>query len=166
MKIEDKTFADEVINIRRHIHQNPELSGKEYNTAKFIEKKLKELKIPYKRLAKTGVVGLIYGDKKGKTAALRADIDALPVVEANNVSYKSVNDGVMHACGHDCNIAAMLGAARLLSENKNKLKGNVKFIFQPAEEIAGGAKKMIEEGALKNPKPDMILGIHVCPWIK
>ena len=159
-------LEQEIINIRRHIHQNPELSGEEYNTAKFIEEKLAEFAIPSKRLAKTGVVGMIIGANKGKTVALRADIDALPVNEENKVSYKSKNAGVMHACGHDSHIAIMLGAARILNDNKNKLNGNIKFIFQPAEEVAGGAKKMIKEGVLKNPKPDMILGAHVCPWLK
>ncbi|MDR2191266.1 MAG: amidohydrolase [Endomicrobium sp.] len=167
MSFENKTFEKEIINIRRFIHQNPELSGKEYNTANFIEKKLEELKIPHKRLAKTGVAALLKGSLgQEKTVALRADIDALPLDEANGVPYKSVNKGVMHACGHDCHAAVMLGAAKLLNENKNNLKGGVKFIFQPAEEIAGGAKKMIKDGVLRNPKPDMILGAHICPWIK
>jgi amidohydrolase len=159
-------FKNEIIGIRRYVHQNPELSGKEYNTAKFIKKKLKEFGIAAKRLTNTGVVGLISGAKGGKTVALRADIDALPVLEENKIPYKSKNAGIMHACGHDGHIAIMLGAAKLLSACKSKLKGNVKFIFQPAEEIAGGAKEMIKAGALKNPKPDMILGIHVCPWLK
>jgi amidohydrolase len=165
MSFENRAFEKEIINIRRFVHQNPELSAKEYNTAKFIEEKLREFKIPYKRLAKTGVVATLKGNlSQKKTIALRADIDALPISEANDISYKSVNDGIMHACGHDCHIAIMLGAAKLL--NKKNLKGNVKFIFQPAEEIAGGAKKMIKAGVLQNPKPDIILGAHVCPWIK
>jgi len=156
----------EIIQMRRHIHKNPELSGCEYETAKFIESKLKEFGVAYKRIGKTGVIATVCGKNKGKTIALRADIDALPVLEENTVDYKSKNNGVMHACGHDSHIAVMLGAAKLLSKEKNNLKGCVRFIFQPAEETADGAKDMIKYGALKNPKPDMILGFHACPWIK
>lgn len=160
------TIDKEIIGYRRHIHKNPELSGCEFETAKFIESKLKELNIPFKRINKTGVCAVLSGGKKGKTIALRADMDALPVLEENTVEYKSVNPGVMHACGHDSHVAVLLGAAALLSKEKADLKGNIKFIFQPAEETADGAKGMIKGGALKNPKPDMILGLHVCPWIK
>ncbi|MDR1941891.1 MAG: amidohydrolase [Endomicrobium sp.] len=159
-------FEKEVIEIRRHAHKNPELSGKEYNTAKFIESKLKEFNIPYKRAANTGVIADLHGAKKGKTAALRADMDALPVSEQNSFSYKSVNSGIMHACGHDGHIAIILGAAKILSKNKNALNGSVRFIFQPAEEVADGANNMIKAGALRDPKPDVIFGAHVCPWIK
>ncbi|MCL2145121.1 MAG: M20 family metallopeptidase [Endomicrobia bacterium] len=161
------TIENEIIRIRRHIHKYPETGGNEYNTAKFIESKLKELKIPYKRIAKTGIVGLLKGAKSGvKTAALRADIDALTVQEDNNIEYKSRNNGVMHACGHDAHTAIMLGAAKILSKKKDSLNGNVKFIFQPSEETAAGAEDIIKGGALVNPKVDVILGVHVCPWIE
>jgi amidohydrolase len=156
----------EIIEIRRCIHRNPELGGNEYDTAKYIESKLKELKIPYKRVAKTGVIATLKGAKQGRTIALRADMDALPVCENNEVEYKSKNSGVMHACGHDAHVAVMLGAAKLLQYQKKELKGNVRFIFQPAEETSNGARSMIKGGALKNPEVDFILGVHVNPWIK
>jgi amidohydrolase len=160
------TFECEIIDIRRQIHRNPELGGNEYNTAGFIESELKELKIPYKRAGKTGVIATLKGSCSGKTIALRADIDALPIFESNKVEYKSTKAGVMHACGHDGHIAIMLGAARLLRLQKGKLRGSIRFIFQPSEEISSGAKIMIEENALKNPNVDFILGVHVSPWIK
>jgi amidohydrolase len=160
------TLEQEIIAIRRHIHKNPELGGDEYNTAKFIESKLESFKIPYKRIDKTGSIGTIKGSKPGKTIALRADIDALPVCENNNVEYKSTKPGIMHACGHDAHIAIMLGAAKLLQVNKNKLQGNVRLIFQPKEETSNGARDMIKNGALKNPNVDFILGTHVNPWLK
>lgn len=159
-------FDKEIIDIRRHIHKNPELGGSEFNTAKFIESKLKSFGIPFKRIAKTGVIGTILGSQKDKTIALRADIDALPVFEKNDVGYKSVNNGIMHACGHDAHIAIMLGAAKLLQNKKDTLKGNVRLIFQPSEETSNGAKSMIVSGALKNPNVDFILATHVSPWIK
>jgi amidohydrolase len=159
-------FERKIIENRRHIHKNPELGGKEFKTAKFIETKLKELKIPYKRLSGTGVLGVIKGKLSGKTIALRADIDALSICERNDVEYKSQNVGIMHACGHDAHIALMLGAAELLNMKKSKLKGNIKFIFQPDEENSSGAKAMIKAGALKNPQVDFILGMHVNPWLK
>ena len=160
------TIENEIISIRRHIHKYPELSGSEFNTAKFIESKLKELKIPFKRVNKTGVIATLKGASFGKTAALRADIDALPVQEDNNIEYKSKNPGIMHACGHDAHAAVMLGVAKILSKNREKIKGNVRFIFQPSEETSEGAKGMIQGGALKNPDADIILGVHVCPWIE
>lgn len=160
------TIDNEIIQIRRHIHKYPELGGNEYNTAKFIESKLKELKIPYKRLNKTGVVGTLKLGKPGKTIALRADIDALPVQEDNKINYKSKNDGIMHACGHDGHVAIMLGAAKLLAKKKSKLSGTVRFVFQPSEETSAGAESMIKFGALENPKSDLILAVHVCPWIQ
>ncbi|MDR3111698.1 MAG: amidohydrolase [Elusimicrobiota bacterium] len=160
------TFEDEVINIRRHIHKNPEPSFKEFKTAQFIEKKLKEFKIPSKRVAKTGVVAEIKSANSKKTVALRADTDALLICENNKLEYKSKNQGVMHACGHDCHTAIVLGAAKLLSGEKENLKGNVRFIFQPAEELSNGAKEMIKEGVLKDSIPEFILGVHTSPWIK
>ncbi|MDR1522382.1 MAG: amidohydrolase [Endomicrobium sp.] len=160
------TFDKEIIDIRRHIHENPELGGNEFNTAKFIETKLKSFNIPFKRVANTGVIGTISGLQKGKTIALRADIDALPVCEENNIKYKSVNRGIMHACGHDAHVAIMLGAAKLLQNKRSALKGNVRLIFQPSEELSDGAKSMISGGALKTPNVDFILALHVSPWIK
>jgi amidohydrolase len=160
------TIDNEIIKMRRHIHKYPETGGNEYGTAKFIESKLKEFKIPYKRVGKTGVVAVVRGAKPGKTIALRADMDALPVQEDNTLEYKSKNDEVMHACGHDAHMAVMLGVSKMLAKKKNKLCGNVKFLFQPAEETSDGAESLIKGGALKNPDADAILGIHVCPWIK
>ncbi|MDR0823171.1 MAG: amidohydrolase [Endomicrobium sp.] len=159
-------IAQEIIRIRRAIHQNPELSRQEYQTAKFIEGELDKLHIPHKRVAKTGVVGILKTGKAGKTIALRADIDALPIQEENNISYKSKNAGIMHACGHDNHLAIVLGAAAYLVQNKKDLQGNVKFIFQPSEEISGGAKAVLKAGAFKNPKVDIVLGAHVSPRIK
>lgn len=159
-------FDREVIDIRRYIHKTPELGGNEFNAAKFIELKLKSFGISFKRLAKTGVIGIISGAKKGKTIALRADIDALPIYERNNVDYKSVNKGIMHACGHDAHVAIMLGAAKLLQNEKSTLNGNVRLIFQPSEETLNGAKSMITGGALKNPNVNCILAVHVSPWVK
>ncbi|MDR2676481.1 MAG: amidohydrolase [Endomicrobium sp.] len=159
------TFDTEVINIRRHIHKNPELSGNEHNTSKFIVSKLTELKIQYKFIG-TGVIGTLNGSKNGKTVALRADIDALPICENNKVKYKSIKNGVMHACGHDGHIAIVLGAAKILQQKITELNGNIRFIFQPSEETSNGAITMINGGALKNPNVDFILGIHVSPWIK
>ncbi|MCL2485372.1 MAG: M20 family metallopeptidase [Endomicrobia bacterium] len=160
------TTEKEIIQIRRYFHKYPELSGCELNTAKFIESKLKEYKIPYKRIGKTGVLGIIKGVKPGKTVALRADMDALSVQEDNSVEYKSKNAGIMHSCGHDAHMAVVLGAAKLLSRNKAALNGNVKFIFQPSEETSAGAKSMVDGKVLENPKVDVILGVHVCPWIE
>ncbi|MDR0822263.1 MAG: amidohydrolase [Endomicrobium sp.] len=154
---------NEIIQWRRYLHQNPEISDNEYNTAKFIESKLKEFKIPCKRVRKTGIAGLIKTGKAGKTIALRSDMDALSIQEQNKIPYKSKNDGVMHACGHDGHIAIMLGAAKILSQKSNELCGNIKFIFQPAEEAADGAAGMIREGVLKNPAVDVILGLHLNP---
>jgi len=160
------SLESEIIDIRRHIHKNPEISGSEYDTANFIESELEGLKIPHERIGKTGVIGTLKRKGPRKTIALRADMDALPVYEANDVEYKSRRDGVMHACGHDGHIAIILGAAKLLSQRKNELNGNVRFIFQPSEEISTGAKTMIKGNALRNPNVDFILGVHVSPWIE
>jgi len=159
-------FLPEVIQIRRHLHAHPELSFEEYNTSKFISGKLKEWNIPFKDgIVKTGIVALIGGkNPSSKTIALRADMDALPITEANEVEYKSKNIGVMHACGHDVHTSALLGAAKLLNELKNEFSGTVKLIFQPGEEKApGGASLMIKEGVLENPKPSAIFAQHVFP---
>ena len=164
-----------VIEWRRHFHQNPELSNREFKTAKAISKHLKSLNIEViENVAKTGVVGILKGNKPGKVVALRADIDALPVVERNNLPFKSTKKtsflgkdvGVMHACGHDTHIAILMGVAEVLSKNRDKINGTVKFIFQPAEEGAppgeeGGAELMVKEGVLKNPDVDAIFGLHI-----
>ncbi|MDR3281658.1 MAG: amidohydrolase [Endomicrobium sp.] len=159
------TIDQEIIDIRRHLHKNPELSGNEFKTAKFIESKLKGLKILCKCIGKTGVIGTLKCAKFGKTIALRADMDALPIYEGNNVEYRSKKTGIMHACGHDGHVSIVLGVAMLL-QKKNELSGNIRFIFQPSEETSEGAKIMIKNGALREPDVDFILGTHVNPWIK
>jgi len=154
-----KKYEKQVIAWRREFHENPELSWQEQRTAGRVSEALKGMHIEVKRMAKTGVVGILKGNKPGKTVALRADMDALPVKEANDIPYKSKLEGLMHACGHDGHTAMLLGAARILSLMKEEIKGTVKFIFQPAEEMGQGAFKMIEEGAIKG--VDAILGIHL-----
>ncbi len=162
-----KEFLPEIISCRRHLHRNPELSFHEFNTQKFVEEKLDAMGIVHHRLANTGVVALIEGKNPAKKViALRGDMDALPILETNKVEYKSKNDGVMHACGHDVHTSSLLGVAKILSELKNEFEGTVKFIFQPGEEkLPGGASLMIKEGVLENPKPDAVLGQHVMPQI-
>lgn len=162
---EAKEIEDEIISTRRLIHSNPELSYYEFDTAKLVAGRLSKLGISVKtRVGGTGVVGLLRGNEKGgKVVALRADMDALPVKEYSDVPFKSKNDGKMHACGHDTHVAMLLGAARILSNHKDELKGSVKFLFQPAEENGGrgGAKPMIEDGAMKNPDVDFVFGLHI-----
>ena len=160
--------AREVVAIRRHLHANPELSFEEYNTAKFVAEKLKSFGIaPIEGIANTGLVALIEGkNPSSKVVALRADMDALPILEQNDVPYKSKVHGVMHACGHDVHTSSLLGTARILNEIKDNFEGTVKLIFQPGEErIPGGASLMIKEGVLENPSPAHILGQHVMPLI-
>lgn len=162
-------YYEEVLSYRRHLHSNPELSFEEYNTADFIEKKLAEMGITeIERKANTGITFLIKGtEDNGKTVAMRADIDALPITEANEVSYKSTNEGVMHACGHDVHTASLLGAVKILNNLKDQFSGSIKVIFQPGEEkLPGGASLMIKEGVLQNPAPTRILGQHVMPLIE
>jgi amidohydrolase len=163
----NQIHSDVVAN-RRHLHANPELSFHEYETAAYVAQKLDELGIEYKKMANTGLVALIKGAKQSDAVvALRADMDALPIVEANDVVYKSKNPGVMHACGHDVHTSSLLGTAKILTELKNEFGGTVKLIFQPAEEkLPGGANMMIKEGVLENPKPDAVLGQHVMPLIE
>lgn len=163
-----KLYKEEVIEIRRHLHQNPELSFQEFNTSKFVCDKLDEYGIEYEKgIVKTGIVGLIKGtNPASKTIALRADLDALPILEENNVSYKSVNEGVMHACGHDVHTSSLLGVAKILNEVRDQFNGTVKLIFQPGEEkLPGGASLMIAEGVLENPAPASIIGQHVYPQL-
>ena len=152
----------ELIRIRRHFHENPELGFEEFQTSAHIADLMEGLGLEVRRsVAQTGVVALLRGGKPGKTVAIRADIDALPVQELNDVPYKSKTPGKMHACGHDVHITAAIGAAMLLAQHRESLAGNVKFIFQPAEETPGGAEPMIQDGALENPKVDAIVGGHV-----
>ena len=169
-----KEIEKKVIEWRHEIHQNPELSNREFNTSKMVAKHLEDLGIEVQTgIAHTGVVGVLRGNKPGKVIALRADMDALPVTERNNLPYKSTviakynnrETGVMHACGHDTHIAILMGVAEVLSKNNN-FNGAIKFIFQPAEEGApegetGGALQMIKEGVLKNPDVDAIFGLHI-----
>lgn len=164
-----KEFHQEIIRIRRHIHHNPELSNEEFETARFISNVLKQAGIEHKTgVFKTGIVGLIKGrNPDKKVVALRADIDALPVTELNDVEYKSKNPGKMHACGHDVHTASLLGAAMILNKIRNEFEGSIKLVFQPAEEkIPGGAKFMIEEGVLESPEVDSIIGQHVFPELE
>ncbi|MDD3656555.1 MAG: M20 family metallopeptidase [Atribacterota bacterium] len=152
-------YQKEIIALRREFHQNPELSWQEVKTSNRVKEELKKIGIEGKRVADTGVVGLIKGREGKKVVALRADMDALPVQEVNNVSYRSQKDGVMHACGHDGHTAMLLVAAKILWELKDQFEGTVKLIFQPAEELIQGAKKMLEEGVLEG--VDSILAIHI-----
>ncbi|WP_199118146.1 M20 family metallopeptidase [Pedobacter sp. ASV28] len=159
---------NEVVGFRQHIHANPELSFKEFETSKYIKDKLSSWGIPYTEMANTGVVGLIQGSiPSDKVIALRADMDALPITEANNKPYKSKNLGVMHACGHDVHSSSLLGTAYILNQLKAEFAGTIKLVFQPAEELLpGGASIMIKEGVLENPKPQSIVGQHVMPLIE
>ncbi len=161
------SIYDRVIENRRRLHAHPELSFCEYETSRFIKQKLDEMSISWKAMADTGIVGMIQGDKPSEqVVALRADFDALPITEANDVPYASQNNGVMHACGHDAHASSLLGVAQILQSLKNKFGGTVKLIFQPAEEkLPGGASIMIKEGVLHNPAPQAIIGQHVMPAI-
>lgn len=167
LQLATQIHADTVAN-RRHLHAHPELSFHEYETSAFVASKLDELGIEYKKMANTGLVALIKGSKPSKSVvALRADMDALPILEANDVVYKSTKPGIMHACGHDVHTSSLLGTAKILTELKEEFGGTVKLIFQPAEEkLPGGANQMIKEGVLENPMPDAVLGQHVMPLIE
>ena len=161
-------YQAEFVSIRHHLHAHPELSYKEFETSKFIQSKLTELGIPFEVKATTGVVGLIKGKNPEKRViALRADIDALPIKEENDVEYKSTNEGIMHACGHDVHTSCLLGAAKILNELKGEWEGTIKLIFQPGEEKnPGGASLLIKEGVLENPRPQAIFGLHVHPQLE
>lgn len=162
-------YSDQIIAIRRHIHQHPELSFEEHQTSMFIQEQLKQLNIPYKAgFVKTGIVGYLKGKNPEKrTIALRADMDALPIQENSQLEYTSRNEGVMHACGHDAHTAALLGAAMVLNELKEEWEGTILLVFQPAEEVfPGGAKLMMEEGCFDGYEPEIILGQHVLPNMK
>ena len=163
-----KAFATDFISIRHHLHAHPELSYQEFETSAFIQQKLRDFGIPFSVMAETGVVGVIEGKNPGKKViALRADIDALPIQEENDIPYKSTRPGVMHACGHDVHTTCLLGAAKILNELKNEWEGTVKLIFQPGEERnPGGASLLIKEGVLtKAPVPQAIYGLHVHPQL-
>lgn len=162
-----RKYKTEFIGIRQHLHAHPELSYQEFETAAFVKQKLTEWGIPHTTLASTGVVGIIEGKNASKKViALRADMDALPITEENDVHYASKNPGVMHACGHDVHTTCLLGAAKILNELKGSWEGTVKLIFQPGEEKnPGGASIMIKEGVLENPAPEAIFGLHVHPGL-
>lgn len=157
---------DELIQMRRVLHRIPELSGQEYKTSEYIKKQLSSFGIPYTCMADTGVSAVISGAQKGKTILLRADIDALPIDEKNNLDFKSTHKGVMHACGHDIHTACVLYAGKILNEMKENLHGNVKLVFQPREETDGGAEQMINEGVMENPHVDSAIAMHVEPLEK
>jgi len=161
-----KEYFDDIVACRRHLHANPELSFNEHKTAQFIADKLSDYGIKHTTgIAETGVVGIIEGKNPNKKViALRADIDALPIQEKNDVAYKSQNDGVMHACGHDVHTASLLGTCRILNELKEEFEGTIKLIFQPGEEkFPGGASLLIKAGVLKKPDVELIIGQHVMP---
>lgn len=166
-----RTLAEEIsgsiIDIRRHLHKNPELSFYEYQTAAFVKSRLAEIGIPFIPIGKTGIVATLKGGKTSDSViALRADIDALPIEEISDIEYKSQNKGIMHACGHDAHTASLLGTAIILKSLENDFGGTIKFVFQPAEEILpGGARGLIEEGVLKNPSVQSVIGQHVMPSI-
>lgn len=168
IKMLAEKYAGSFVDIRHHLHANPELSYQEFETSDFIQSRLTEYGIPFTIMAVTGVVGIIKGkNPESRTIALRADMDALPIKEENDVSYKSLKTGIMHACGHDVHTTCLLGAARILNELRDEWEGTVKLIFQPGEERnPGGASIMIKEGVLENPKPQAIFGLHVHPGLE
>lgn len=160
--------SKQIVDIRHHLHQNPELSFEEYNTQKYVLQQLNNMGITdVTPIANTGLVALIKGNNpNNKTIALRGDMDALPIEEQNDVPYKSVNTGVMHACGHDVHTSCLLGAAQILNELKTEFEGTIKLVFQPGEEkLPGGASLMIKEGVLKNPDVKSMIGQHVMPLL-
>ena len=161
---EAKRIEPEIIRTRRTLHQHPELSYHEESTSRFVAEKLEAMGVSVKKgVGGTGVLGVLKGARPGRVIGLRADMDALPVQEMSDVEFRSLNDGVMHACGHDTHMAMLLGAARILSDNRKDLCGTIKFFFQPAEEHGGrgGALPMIEAGVMKDPKVDYVFGLHI-----
>jgi amidohydrolase len=167
MTVKDQVAAlkDEIIELRRDFHMHPELGFEEYRTAEKVEHYLKDIGLTPKRVAKTGVIATLEGARPGPTLLLRADMDALPIQEENQVPYKSQNDGCMHACGHDAHTAMLLAAAKVLVDKQDQMSGRIKFLFQPNEETAG-AEILIEQGALKDPEPDAAMGIHIWTPLK
>jgi amidohydrolase len=167
-QLAEQHFKD-IVGIRRHIHQHPELSFEEVETSLYIQEQLNNTGIPFKKgFVKTGIAGWINGrTDKGMTVALRADMDALPVVEKNDLPFKSLNEGSMHACGHDMHMSALLGASRILHSLRNEFDGKILLIFQPAEEkLPGGANLMLQEGVFEDGLPDVIIGQHVMPLLE
>lgn len=160
VKREAAALFEKTLETRRDIHEHPELGFQEFRTAQIAEDRLRSLGIEVRRCATTGVIGVLEGGKSGKTVMLRSELDALPVTEVNDLPFCSKNPGVMHACGHDCHVAIQLGVAELLSAHRSEIPGTVVFLFQPNEEVLG-APRMIAEGALENPRPDAIFGMHV-----
>ncbi|MGC8609315.1 MAG: carboxypeptidase CpsA [Thermoplasmata archaeon] len=157
-------YNSEIIRIRRNLHENPELSYQEFRTSTIIAEMLKGMGIEVREhVGGTGVVGILYGKTGSTTIGLRADMDALPIKEQTGLQFSSKNEGVMHACGHDSHVAMLIGAAYVLSKHRDELNGNIKFLFQPAEEDGGrgGALPMIEDGALENPHVDHVFGLHI-----
>jgi hippurate hydrolase len=167
IKLLAKQHQAENISIRRHLHANPELSYQEFETSKYVQAQLKAIGIPFTIMANTGVLGIIEGKNPSKrVVALRADMDALPIMEENKVDYISTKQGVMHACGHDVHTTILLGAAKILWTLREEFEGTIKLLFQPGEEKnPGGASYMIRDGALKNPVPQGIIGLHVHPGL-
>ena len=163
-----RQYAPDFISIRHHLHAHPELSYQEFETSRFVQRQLAGIGIPFRVMAETGVVGLIEGKNPTKRLiALRADMDALPIKEENEIPYKSRREGVMHACGHDVHTSILLGASRILQELKDEWEGTVKLIFQPGEEKnPGGASLLIKEGVLRDPTPQAIFGLHVHPGLE
>lgn len=159
-----KEVEDLIVDFRRDLHENPELGFELYRTQEQIKKFLDEEGIEYKETAKTGICAIIRGNGE-KTIAVRGEMDALPIKEKGSCSYKSKIEGKMHACGHDAHTAMVIGTIKVLNSIKDKLKGNVKFFFEPAEETTGGAQVMIEEGVMENPRVDAIVGLHVEEWL-
>ena len=159
-----RKYEEEVIKIRRDIHMHPELGFQEFRTSKLVADKLNELGLEVETgVGITGVIGILKGKEGGKTVALRAEMDALPIQEENDLPFKSINDNIMHACGHDCHTANLLGVAMILNELRDEIKGQVKFIFQPSEEVNAGAREMLKSGSLDEENIDAIFGLHVVP---
>src|SRR4030043_1249188 len=159
-------MKDWLVEIRRKIHMHPELGFEEVETSKLVSEWLERFGLQVKRgWAKTGVVGLLQGRKSGKTVAIRADMDALPLEEANQIPYASKVKGKMHACGHDAHVAILLGVAKFFSSMREKVEGRIQLIFQPAEEGGGGGKVMVEEGVLEDPEVNAIFGGDVFPFL-
>lgn len=169
LKQKSAAILDEVITIRRHLHAHPELSFQEYETSAYVKSKLTEWGIRFQEICETGIVAVIRpdGNQDDHCIALRADLDALPIAEANEVVYKSKHEGIMHACGHDVHTSILLGAAKIIQDHKNELAQPVKLIFQPGEEkLPGGASLMIKAGVLENPIVDKIYALHVFPELE
>lgn len=165
-KLSEK-YLERVMELRRELHKYPEIGFDLLKTVEIVKKELDRIGIPYEsEIAKTGIVAIIKGEKPGKTVLLRADMDALPITEESRCDFKSTHEGKMHACGHDGHTAGLLGVGMILNELKDELSGNIKLLFQPAEEEPGGAKPMIDEGVLENPKVDAAFGCHIWPSIK